>query len=538
MVYAFYGDLRVGILQQIIESGFGIEPNEVSADTLHVSLSRAGFIIGETPYEQPKALVYVPNTPPAGELIRALRETLTDGIQPKEAKQSAKNVDLYEWQVDAVTAWAANQRRGIVQAVTGSGKTLVALEAIRRHLQTKKSKAVVLVPTTPLLDQWHSSVTRKLGVNVARLGGGYDRRSELRRQWRVLVCVGNSAKLYLRDLLSAEECSLLLVADECHRFGTEAYANCGLFDIPWAGTIGISATPDRPYDEGFKEILVPLLGDIVYKYNLAQALEDETVADLRVALVDVPFTSGESEAYDLYSDVVKRLKKRILSSYPDVRRGKAFFSDVKARRAEEAAADESSPKPATVYLDMVQKRQDVLVLAEMRLRFLFDDAIIRIVRSKKTLIFHKRISACCEIAKHLGTKGIRAGLHHSELSPSARKDVLEEFRRNTLGTVVSAETLTEGIDVPDASLAIVAAGSREQRALIQKTGRVLRRSEEKGVARVIIIYVRGTVEDPRLMFSDDENGDDFISELREMGKVEEYTYPTDRRAILGWFSDS
>ncbi len=36
---------------------------------------------------------------------------------------------LYSWQEDCLKRWFANKGRGMVQAVTGSGKTLLALTA-------------------------------------------------------------------------------------------------------------------------------------------------------------------------------------------------------------------------------------------------------------------------------------------------------------------------------------------------------------------------------------------------------------------------
>ena len=39
---------------------------------------------------------------------------------------------LYQWQEECLERWLSNKGRGMVQAVTGSGKTLLALEAARR----------------------------------------------------------------------------------------------------------------------------------------------------------------------------------------------------------------------------------------------------------------------------------------------------------------------------------------------------------------------------------------------------------------------
>ena len=60
---------------------------------------------------------------------------------------------LYEWQEECIDRWFANDGRGIVQAVTGSGKTLLALTAmdcmdqkLNRSLHIK-----IVVPTSALM---------------------------------------------------------------------------------------------------------------------------------------------------------------------------------------------------------------------------------------------------------------------------------------------------------------------------------------------------------------------------------------------------
>ena len=58
--------------------------------------------------------------------------------------------------------------------------------------------------------------------------------------------------------------------------------------------------------------------------------------------------------------------------------------------------------------------------------------------------------------------------------------------------------LDEGVDVPAADLAVILAASRSRRQMIQRMGRVLRRKPDGRAARFIIVYARGTVEDPAL----------------------------------------
>ena len=98
---------------------------------------------------------------------------------------------LRSWQVQALNAWVQNGFRGIVAAATGTGKTRLAIEAIRR---AEADRVVIVVPTTVLQEQWASEVRRALHLpksKIGKLGGrspsfplkrNHDRCDQLRRE--------------------------------------------------------------------------------------------------------------------------------------------------------------------------------------------------------------------------------------------------------------------------------------------------------------------------------------------------------------------
>ena len=63
--------------------------------------------------------------------------------------------ELYPWQQECLTLWEQNEYRGIVNAVTGAGKTRLALAGILRLAQiTDRLRVKVVVPKKSLLPQW------------------------------------------------------------------------------------------------------------------------------------------------------------------------------------------------------------------------------------------------------------------------------------------------------------------------------------------------------------------------------------------------
>ena len=84
--------------------------------------------------------------------------------------------ELYRWQLDALVAWLRCGRRGVIEAVTGSGKTDVAIAAISDALRRGRF-VLVLVPTRVLMEQWHGRLLAALPqARIGRLGdSGKDR---------------------------------------------------------------------------------------------------------------------------------------------------------------------------------------------------------------------------------------------------------------------------------------------------------------------------------------------------------------------------
>ena len=80
---------------------------------------------------------------------------------------------LYRWQHDALTAWHRCGRRGVIEAVTGSGKTDVALTAIADAVD-RRLFALVIVPSRVLMEQWFERLRAWLpDADIGRLGDGY-----------------------------------------------------------------------------------------------------------------------------------------------------------------------------------------------------------------------------------------------------------------------------------------------------------------------------------------------------------------------------
>ena len=59
-----------------------------------------------------------------------------------------------------------------------------------------------------------------------------------------------------------------------------------------------------------------------------------------------------------------------------------------------------------------------------------------------------------------------------------RHDILQRFRSGDYPTLVASRVLNEGVDVPEASIAIVLSGTGSTREYVQRLGRVLRKGKD------------------------------------------------------------
>lgn len=378
------------------------------------------------------------------------------------------------WQLEALAAWHASNYRGVVEAVTGTGKTHVGLMAIEECLK-QEGRAVVVVPSKALEYQWRTQLRQLLPASEI---GDWS----ARKRARVTVTTVQAA---CTQPVPADGVTLL-VADECHRYGSEKWRQ--VLHPKYVRRLGLTATYERS-DEGVAEALDPFFRGSCYQIDYHRAITDGIVSRFEIFVVRTQFTTPEAGRYNEADQICRSMRRKLINDFALPEQPFGEFMAQVAKLAQQGIATEAG-RVANRYLRAFSDRRQALAGASRKQMVIAELAPL-VADSSGTIVFCETKESAEEIANKLP----RSRAVHSEISPEIRQTILRSFASGHVKVVVAPRVLDEGVDLPDAELAIVTAASSSKRQMIQRMGRVLRLREGK-LARLILVVVAGTPEDP------------------------------------------
>jgi len=451
------------------------------------------------------------NAIPETEVGYAKRGDYMDATIPEHWRLVPQDVSLYDWQRECLPLWLA-AGRGTVKVATGGGKTLFAL-AVAQTLQNEREpdlRLVVVVPTIPLMFQWRDELRAgNLPSSAIGLMGGAQELPHL-STIRILICVLNSARDRLPDLINRADWSrrMLLVVDECHR-AAAAHAR-RIFESRPRYTLGLSATPEPdleagelPSDEVYASSVVgQALGPIVYDFSLKRSLEAGLLTPFEVWHIGLPLSPTEAAEHSRLSREITDLRKALQIRHSRSRSKQSFLAwcQTQASRGGPAAAE------AERFIGLANRRKRLLYRAHARteaaLGMLSESLVDRDCRA---IVFHESIEEIEYLFLKALERCIPAVLEHSALPDTLRAENIEAFREGIARVIISAKSLVEGFNVPSADLGVIAASSSSVRQRIQSLGRMLRRKAAGRQARVFVLYIAGTEDEAIYEKADWEN---------------------------------
>lgn len=418
-------------------------------------------------------------------------------------RPSSADRELYRWQLDALISWLRCGRRGVIEAVTGSGKTDVAIAAASDALRRGRF-VLVVVPSRVLMEQWHGRLTA--AIPEARIGRLGDNGKDVPTSCDVLVATRHSAAAY--KPVPPGAAGGLLIADECHGLGGGILRRALL--PQYEERLGLTATLERS-DDAVTELLLPYFGGVCYRYGFEQAIADGVCARPRVAFVGVALSVDERTEY-------VAIEQRLVSARHHLRQVREMplepFGDFLAAVAylaeREAGAD---GRAARDYLDAFSKRRQIVAQTIGKYELLGSLAPI-IKGADGALVFTETVRAANHAINRLDPL-VSIDVITGSTARRQRREILDDLRVRRLDAVAAPRVLDEGIDVPDANLGIVVSASRTRRQMIQRMGRILRRKRAGVAARFVIMFAKDTLEDPDIRIE----RDGFLDEIERISEA-------------------
>ena len=410
-----------------------------------------------------------------------------------------------DYQKTAFENWKENNQKGLFAMATGTGKTITSLNCLFEIYQRKNYyKAIILVPTITLVNQWEqecrkfrfSNITKVYSKNptwrdeVERIlfNEKYKSDTEPEVSYIIISTYASYAKEKVFNVLNGfDKKRLLLIADECHNMGSGSLVR-RLKDIPYLRLIGLSATPERQFDDEGNEKLRKFFGsekNYTYEYSMEEAIKKEVLCKYMYYPHLVQLTEEEMDAYvelseriakyfnfekGRFDDIDEKLKMLLLARKRIVHKAQRkldIFRDIIEKRYHR----KGNLKYTLVYVpegnrpDYVGGNDDFDLSEDIG-----DD-------NDAEHLINQYTQVVTEVEDHVTVRKFVSG-------QKDREEILSDFACGRLQVLTSMKCLDEGVDVPRSELAIFCSSTGNPRQFIQRRGRVLRTHPDKKMAEL------------------------------------------------------
>lgn len=440
------------------------------------------------------------------------KQTSSESIKSSPSFYSQVKKPLFAWQKECLDIWFQNRGKGVVNVVTGAGKTILALGAIARleyslpKEQASALKIKVVVPKVFLANQWVKSLQDDLAVSKDDIGvySGLHKDPPSRKY---MIYVVNSARTTLSQHILTDYhqgSSILLIADECHHYSSPE--NSRIFDFiaqisikdqaPHYYALGLSATPKTAT---FNETLLLTLGPEIYKYSFVEALNANIISPFAIFNIKLNFTPDEEHQYQDLSEQLTYARNILMHRCPYLKNLNRVRYFASLEQLAQSSENDNLATLARSVLILAIKRKDLVYRAESRISCV-NNLVTQLPRSSKILVFCERIVVANTIYEqlHYLFPG-QVGRYHSEMDEWSRKEILRRYHDGQIRILVSCRALDEGLNVPSTDVGIIASSTSSNRQRIQRLGRILRQSGMKRTAKLYYLYVGTSNEEKDLL---------------------------------------
>jgi superfamily II DNA or RNA helicase len=384
--------------------------------------------------------------------------------------------ELKQDQRDAVDEWMNKKGKGSIIYSTGTGKTEIAFECARKMASLIREqnpllvfKILFLVPRIVLIEQ---NIKRliKYGIKKEKIGVYYGEKKDIKE----ITFSTYQSIIKNFDLLRQSD---MIILDEMHMVSETAKRLSKIFDVLYDNydklILGLTATIDEN-DPRYSKImkLIPP----VKKYMIKEAVNDGRLSEPQVILKPVKMNFEERRIYEQTTSTIKDISLKLKASNPLIVSKLLKAGGQRARLAK-------------LWFASVHKRKKLLNETTSKL-----NESVNIVKNhpkEKIMIFSETIESLNNISEILANNNIPSEVIHNKVKTKQRQDILDSWGKNYF-VLLSVHTLEIGFDIPSVSIAIIVSNTKNIHQLIQRIGRVIRKTDEKSQSLIYVIYVDDT----------------------------------------------
>lgn len=395
------------------------------------------------------------------------------------------DIELYDYQAEAIENWEQNGFKGIFDMATGTGKTFTGLAALVKLSQKLSNKLgiVIVCPYQHLVEQWVEDI-EKFNFKPLICYSGYDWKRDFKntiedfnlgvlKSFCIVTTNATLASDYFQKYVDKIKGNACLVVDEAHNFGARKQLEC--MKEVFKYRLALSATLERHHDPIGTQRLKNYFGEKCIEYTLERAIKENKLTSYYYHPIPVYLEDDEFEQYQELSEKIRRIS-------------------VKHNR--------DSPLPKALEMLLIQRAR-IVAGARQKLKALYDlikekhlhDNHLLIYCGATSAFYNSYIEGKVEneekrqldaVIEMLGNGlNMRVTKFTSEESAQEREEIKQNFADgHLLQALVAIRCLDEGVNIPRIKTAFILASSTNPKEYIQRRGRVLRKAPNKDFARI------------------------------------------------------
>jgi superfamily II DNA or RNA helicase len=429
------------------------------------------------------------------EIINQIKDSEIKPVKSKNEPHFPFPSGPREYQKKAFENWKKAQK-GLFAMATGTGKTLTSLNCLLEiYKRLGYYKAVILVPTLTLVDQWVDECKKFNFSNIYKVcSKNTNWRNEIEMlqmkedfnpsgaplSFIIISTYASFARENVFMTLNKFSKKTLLIADEAHNMGAGRILD-RLEGIKFQRRIGLSATPNRQFDEVGNRRLNEFFGiteQYTFEYSMKEAIDNGFLCRYYYYPHLVHLTDAEMSEY---MDISKKLAKMFnydSNTFPGgdeilmalLLKRKRIIHKAANKEAifknilEERYKEKGNLKYTLVYVPEGNKPDEQADVFDKK-EFVEPDDMAEHIIDRYTQIVSE-VSPTTTVKKFTSDS-------------KERNKMLADFASGELEVLTSMKCLDEGVDVPRSEMAIFCASTGNPRQFIQRRGRILRTHKDK-----------------------------------------------------------